>query len=215
MARPDKRKKIIQAAEGLFSKRLYHEVTLDEVCRIAGVGKGTIYLYFKDKEELFLQTVTSGFDELCDELHTQVPNSMPFESRLYGMCESIAQHFIKKDPLLRIFPEATTVLRRSARQMHEHFHSKKEKLDQAVMEVLAAGVAEKHLQSNVSCEALMHFLMSMIVSRARDFKLEKGRPSVALILDLFLHGAARRTEDAELSNSKKIKPSKKGKENHA
>jgi AcrR family transcriptional regulator len=214
MARPDKRKKIIQAAEGLFSKRLYHEVTLDEVCRIAEVGKGTIYLYFKDKEELFLQTVTSGFDELCEELRAQVPSDMLFESRLRRMCEAIAAHFIKKDPLFRMLPEMSTVLRKSPQEMHEHFHSKKKKLDQAVMEVLAAGVVEKRLQPNVSCEALMHFLVSMLVSRARDFRSEEHRPSVELILNLFLHGAAYNVGSAD-SVAKKVKPLKKGKETYA
>ena len=34
----------------------------------AKVGKGTIYLYFENKDDLFFQTATWGFEELCELL---------------------------------------------------------------------------------------------------------------------------------------------------
>jgi AcrR family transcriptional regulator len=40
----------------IFSGNLFHQVTMEEVAAEAGVGKGTIYLYFKSKEDLFRQT---------------------------------------------------------------------------------------------------------------------------------------------------------------
>ena len=70
--RPDKRLAIMQAAESLFTSRRLHEITLDDVAREAQVGKGTIYRYFQDKDDLFFQTATQGFDELCDLLQQRV-----------------------------------------------------------------------------------------------------------------------------------------------
>jgi AcrR family transcriptional regulator len=51
-----KKLKIIKAAMHIFSGNLFHQVTMEEVATQAGVGKGTIYLYFKSKEDLFQQT---------------------------------------------------------------------------------------------------------------------------------------------------------------
>jgi AcrR family transcriptional regulator len=51
-----KKLKIIEAAMHIFSGNLFHQVTMEEVATQAGVGKGTIYLYFKSKEDLFQQT---------------------------------------------------------------------------------------------------------------------------------------------------------------
>ena len=47
---PDKMNKIIEMATKLFSERDYHDVKLDEVARLSGVGKGSIYTYFKSKD---------------------------------------------------------------------------------------------------------------------------------------------------------------------
>ena len=64
MAAGSRRLQIMRAVETLFTSRQVHEITLDDVIRQAGVGKGTLYRYFKDKDDLFFQTATSGFDDL-------------------------------------------------------------------------------------------------------------------------------------------------------
>lgn len=58
---------ITTAALRVFTKRGLHQTTLDDVAKEAGVSKGTIYLYFKSKEELFIaaaQRVVPTSEEL-------------------------------------------------------------------------------------------------------------------------------------------------------
>lgn len=52
-ARLGKAEAIQRAARELFARRGYGDVSMDEVARVAGVSKATIYSHFKDKEELF------------------------------------------------------------------------------------------------------------------------------------------------------------------
>lgn len=61
---PDKRRDILAAATQLFATRPYHEVRLDDVAGAARVGKGTLYIYFASKEELYLSLVRDGFAEM-------------------------------------------------------------------------------------------------------------------------------------------------------
>ena len=52
--RPDERPaQILDAAFGVFGARGFHQATLDDVARQAGITKGTIYLYFPSKAALF------------------------------------------------------------------------------------------------------------------------------------------------------------------
>lgn len=51
----DRKEKIIEAAERSFASFGYKATTMDSVARIANVGKGTIYTFFKNKEELFYE----------------------------------------------------------------------------------------------------------------------------------------------------------------
>lgn len=49
----DRKESIIRAAEKTFASFGYKATTMDLVARVANVGKGTIYTFFKNKEELF------------------------------------------------------------------------------------------------------------------------------------------------------------------
>lgn len=56
----ERRITIISAAERLFSSRGYDNVTVEDVAREARLAKGTLYLYFKNKEALYVAVVIRG-----------------------------------------------------------------------------------------------------------------------------------------------------------
>ncbi|SDY29588.1 DNA-binding transcriptional regulator, AcrR family [Evansella caseinilytica] len=60
----DRRQMIIQAATKSFSLFGYKATTMDQVAKLANVGKGTIYTFFKNKEELFNEIVTELIKEM-------------------------------------------------------------------------------------------------------------------------------------------------------
>jgi len=68
MAKQSKRDLILLALESLLPGKRFHEITLDEVSRVAQVGKGTIYLYFRDKDALFSEMVCFRLEQLQHEL---------------------------------------------------------------------------------------------------------------------------------------------------
>jgi AcrR family transcriptional regulator len=82
MRLPDenKRRKIVAAAVKLFSEQLFHKVHLDQVAQAAGVGKGTVYIYFKSKEDLYYSSVYDGFAALVEKLGTDLARE-PMKSR--------------------------------------------------------------------------------------------------------------------------------------
>ena len=53
----DRPREICSAALEVFAEKGFAAAKLDEIARRAGVSKGTLYLYFKDKEELFRSVV--------------------------------------------------------------------------------------------------------------------------------------------------------------
>lgn len=68
---PERRLTDIQAAaKALFFRKGYQSTTIDQVAREAGISKGTVYLYFKNKEELYISLmipVTTKLGELLEE----------------------------------------------------------------------------------------------------------------------------------------------------
>lgn len=49
----DKRQLILEAAADIFAASGFHQATIEQIAEAAGVGKGTVYLYFKSKQGLF------------------------------------------------------------------------------------------------------------------------------------------------------------------
>jgi AcrR family transcriptional regulator len=58
------RERILEAALGVFSEKGFHVATMDEVAERAGLGKGTLYRYFANKETLFNDLVRHRLEEL-------------------------------------------------------------------------------------------------------------------------------------------------------
>lgn len=67
-----KRLKILSSAAVLFAGQPYHKVLLSEVAEAAGVGKGTLYVYFRSKEDLYLSVRIAGFSDLLSRLRTWI-----------------------------------------------------------------------------------------------------------------------------------------------
>jgi AcrR family transcriptional regulator len=67
-----KRLKILAAAAELFAAHPFHKVLLSDVAEAAGVGKGTLYIYFKNKEDLYLSVLYSGFSQLVERMQRRL-----------------------------------------------------------------------------------------------------------------------------------------------
>ena len=55
------KEKIIEVALKVFDKKGFFKTTVDDIARAAGLAKGTLYLYFKDKESLYITTIDQHF----------------------------------------------------------------------------------------------------------------------------------------------------------
>jgi len=183
---------IMQAAERLFTSRRFHEVTLDDVARQARVGKGTIYRYFRDKDDLFFRTAMNGFEELCDVLRTAAPDEAPFRTQLLGACERVSAFFRGRRPLLRMMHGEESRLHWCRGQLRRQWTAHREKLASAVAEVLRRGAQEGAVRTDVSPRVLAGVLLGILRMQARELAESLGeRRSLQLAVTLFLEGAAR------------------------
>lgn len=82
-------REIIKAGSQVFAEHGYDKTDMQSIADRAGVSKGTIYLYFQNKEELFFQCVRAGVDQLMayiDEAIDVVPDfidRLPLAIRAY------------------------------------------------------------------------------------------------------------------------------------
>ena len=63
-----KRKKIFDAALRIFAQKGYHNATIDEIAALSKVGKGSVYRYFKSKEDLLTQLLAEHYDHIIGRI---------------------------------------------------------------------------------------------------------------------------------------------------
>ena len=112
-ADPDKKDNIIRAAVRVFALKGYAATRIIDVARAAGIGKGTIYDYFKSKEDLFFAV----FQQVTQEAQTPVLAALTahhgsVSAKLKAMAESLVLFWLDKIELYALtmeFWSATTV----------------------------------------------------------------------------------------------------------
>ena len=186
MAHNDKQKQIMRVVEKLATNRRFHEITLDEVAEAAGVGKGTIYRYFADKDELFFQVATSGFEELCELLKRTVPCGTSFTEKLLNACKQITKFFAVRKQLLQT--EANLAYWRKGK-IRQRWLGKRKMLVNALADIFCEGVAEGVVRSDISAEVMATFLLGLLRTQARDLQnVPENMKNCKLLVDMFLNG---------------------------
>ncbi|MBE1555783.1 TetR/AcrR family transcriptional regulator [Sporosarcina limicola] len=80
----DRRQEILEAAAKSFSLFGYKATTMDQVAKIANVGKGTIYTFFANKEELFNAVVVKMINEMRTEADAAAVEGASFEKNAHA-----------------------------------------------------------------------------------------------------------------------------------
>jgi AcrR family transcriptional regulator len=82
------RQKIIAAALKVFGKQGYHSSTISQIAKEADMGRGTLYWYFKSKEELFRELIRQFMDGAVAQVQEQVKAGENLESTLRTIIRS-------------------------------------------------------------------------------------------------------------------------------
>ncbi len=192
----DKRQKIMDAVEQLFTSRRFHEITLDNVAQKAGVGKGTIYRYFHDKDDLFFQTAISGFDELCGLLRRKVSGDAPFGDQLLSACTQIGAFFQDRKELFRMIQTDENRMYWEKESIRERWMAKRQNLIDALTQIIRKGAAEEKIRTDIPPDILAKFLLGMLRTRTRELAdAPKAMQQFELVLNLFFFGASPGTKN--------------------
>jgi TetR/AcrR family fatty acid metabolism transcriptional regulator len=80
--RTEKRALITEAAVEVFAEKGFHTARVSDIARKAGVADGTIYLYFKSKEDLLLSIFEEKMDLLLEAMHASMEGVSDPEERI-------------------------------------------------------------------------------------------------------------------------------------
>ncbi len=96
------KRKIVEAAEKVFSEKGFHEAKVYQIAEKAGVSVGTIYRFFESKEELYSTVLFSKLSELEREVKKSVSGKSPTLA-LKSYISAVIDFFLKEDEFFKLF----------------------------------------------------------------------------------------------------------------
>src|SRR5687767_606245 len=94
---------IAQAAKEVFAERGYQRATLEEIAQQAGMSKATIYLYYRNKDDLFLHVVEDLVNMAIAATTQEATTARPPLEKLYGMVRSKIEFYERERAFFRIY----------------------------------------------------------------------------------------------------------------
>ncbi|GAB4211407.1 MAG: hypothetical protein OHK0013_33120 [Sandaracinaceae bacterium] len=83
----DKRERILRAAIKVFARKGFYATRVSEIAKAAGVADGTIYLYFRNKDDVLVSVFESRITRLVEVLREVVSSDQSFEDRFRRLVE--------------------------------------------------------------------------------------------------------------------------------
>lgn len=109
---PRQSDKILAAAARLFATHRFHEARMEDIAALAEVGKGTLYRYFRDKDELYLALLRHASDGLAARLDDCATGRSPRDG-LVAVVAALIAYFDEQPHLFDLIQHAEVMLRPS------------------------------------------------------------------------------------------------------
>lgn len=157
------KQKIYESAEKLFTCQSYHQVSVDEIVKLAGVAKGSFYVHFASKDALYASLLSDYVDRVDMNYKSylnSLPVDMPDSDRLMSLIGKIADVLIHEIGFEKM--NAVYQLQISKTINMEVINGYNRDFYNMVEDVLAYGIQKGEFKAMLPLETLTrHFIMAI------------------------------------------------------
>lgn len=196
----DKRERILRAAIKVFARKGFYATRVSEIAKAAGVADGTIYLYFKNKDDVLVSIFEDRITKLIGFLRGEVAKAATVEEKVRIVVE-VQLGLLEEQ---RDLAEVVTVnLRQSSRLLKQYAAPLFTEYLDLIAGVIADGQRDGALRDDISPRVVARALWGALDGVALTWALggpKAGKPetlrrAASQIATVFLDGL-RRTERA-------------------
>jgi TetR/AcrR family fatty acid metabolism transcriptional regulator len=188
----DKREAILRAAIGVFAHNGYFNSKVADIAREAGVADGTVYLYFKSKEEILHSIFDRSVEEAIAEARKQLELISDPKEKLLRIALLHLERLGSDRDLAVVFQ---VELRGSTKFMEEFskagFAEYLALIRTTIEEGQQVGIFRPELNAKVVSKILFGALDEMATNWILSKRRYKLAPMADQVLDIFLNGVTR------------------------
>jgi AcrR family transcriptional regulator len=94
---------ILEAARQVFARRGFADASMEEISHVAGLAKGTLYLYYRSKRDLYHAALRGGLLALGDTLEHKIEAASSLRARIHAYVATKVAYFEENRDFFRIY----------------------------------------------------------------------------------------------------------------
>ena len=181
-SKEQKREAILDAAIRVFAEKGFHSSRISDVAREAGVAEGTIYLYFKNKDDLLLSVFSKRVGAFVEDVRQAVAEVSASQEKLRTIVEKHFSH-LEGDPhlaqVIQIELRACSVFMRGGVSPELKAYL------EIIEEVLEEGKAQGIFRGDLNVKLASKAFFGMMDEVATVWVLRRKRPLTEMAGDIF------------------------------
>ena len=185
-----RRDDIVRAATAVFFEKGLQTATMDEIAEAAELSKGTLYLYFKSKEDLYLAVTSVGFDVLSEMFQQAIDSSSSTVEALQKLGGTYYAFFMSHRNYFRMFQyfQNPALHKQVSSEMMESCESHNQRAWGTVVELLERGMKEGILRTDMTSSEMAVALWSSAnaIMHQIDNQYEEWKSKMGIDLEQLL-----------------------------
>ena len=184
-----KYQRILEAAIAVFAEQGFYQSTIAQVAKVAGVADGTIYLYFKNKDDILVQFYHYKTRQIFERFRDAVNQSTTAEEKLRCLIRVHLQEF-QKDRNMAIVYQAET--HQNRRLGHEQIKEMSKMYRDIISEVVELGQEEGTIRRDLYIGLVKRFINGAVDEVINSWIHSGGQYDLVTmadpLVDLFIRG---------------------------
>ncbi len=182
----EKYQRILDAAVAVFAEKGFHVARVSDIADRAGVADGTVYLYFRNKEEILMSAINTAFDAFVAQARVELSRIPSPADKLHRLAKMHLGALGSNRNLAVVFQME---LRQSARFLapfsHDHMIEYLGLVREAIRQGQEQGLFRPDLNEKIAANCFFGALDEMVTSwvlAANDYPLESTAEAVANVI---------------------------------
>ena len=184
------RNRLLSAAKHMFATIGFDSTTIKDIVRASGLGQGSFYNNFNDKQEVFevvFAEIVEPFESILKDARARAKTAHDFIQFAYEACSRLPEQNL----------EVATILVRNQNIFREQFSAtgSQARIRSALIDDLEKGYAVGHLRKmdfGMMADSMISLGIDLIIRTAQH--PSDANVNVAFVTDLLLHGVSQRKE---------------------
>lgn len=185
---------ILEAARKVFAEKGFHEATVDDIAAAAGVAKGTVYLYYRSKREIYVAALEHGMRALYREIKQAMDAEETIAGKIQAFIAIKMAYFARHHDFFKIYYQefGNTLIHPAA--LHKHFkdlYVQQARMLESVFQDASKRKALRNVRPEAAAFAISDLTRGMITQRLLGLSKADVADDITFIFDLVWKGIGR------------------------